>query len=39
LGLFVELVVVALLPALPLALFKYSIPELAEKFFTRLSGM
>jgi hypothetical protein len=34
-----EFAVVALLPVLPLMLFKYSIPELAQRFFSRLSGM
>jgi hypothetical protein len=34
-----EFAVVALLPTLPLLLLKYSLAELAQKFFSRLSGM
>jgi len=34
-----QILIAALLPMLPLLLFKYPIAELAEKFITRLSGM
>jgi len=37
-GLLAEYAVVALLPALPLLLLKYSIPELVQRVFSRLSG-
>jgi hypothetical protein len=37
-GLLGEFAVVALLPAVPLLLLRYSIPELVQRVFSRLSG-
>lgn len=37
--LWTQILIAAVLPLLPLLLFKYPITELAEKFITRLSGM
>jgi hypothetical protein len=39
LRLLIEFAVIALLPALPLLLLKYSVAELAQRFFSRLSGV
>lgn len=38
-GLLISLAVAALVPVLPLLLLKYPIAELAQKFFTRLTGI